>query len=197
MPFNINTARHHFRFSYFARGQRYKKNVVELTVRHGEKNSCHIKAFVKGSLPTPYEVNINVNIKSSSVEGICDCPVHFNCKHVAAAVLVANERDLFEPTTQEERERLEVDAWFNRIEQHESQKRLEEKRPQQHQFFYSIFPGQKSGQFYLSIKTRRKLLRGGYGKEYIYRPSKYFSRHDLPNYATEEDAEIIELFSRI
>ena len=197
MKFNINSARGSFYATYFSRGTHYKKNVLEVEVEQIKPNIYKMRSLVQGSELIPYSATTTINAMTSQVDGECDCPVAFNCKHIAAALMVANDRHLFEPASKEERERLDIDTWFDRIEQHETQKIIEEKKQHQNQFFYSISAGRKAGQYYLSIKTRRLLVRGGFGKEYVYRIAKYFSRHDLPNYASDEDADIIELFTRL
>ena len=43
---------------------------------------------VQGTLYQPYEVQAVFNDNASWDEGECSCPVGFNCKHVAALLLV-------------------------------------------------------------------------------------------------------------
>ena len=49
-----------------------------------------ITAKVKGTAPSPYRQDIRLRDRSRGrveIEGVCSCPVGFNCKHVAAVLL--------------------------------------------------------------------------------------------------------------
>jgi superfamily II DNA or RNA helicase len=54
----------------------------------------HICAQVQGTLRQPYEVDIELRWTAGqirAIDGHCTCPMSYNCKHVAAAVLTAVE----------------------------------------------------------------------------------------------------------
>ena len=54
----------------------------------------HIRAQVQGTLRQPYEVDVDLSWSAGHIRGIdghCTCPMSYNCKHVAAAVLTAIE----------------------------------------------------------------------------------------------------------
>ena len=53
-----------------------------------------IRAQVQGTLRQPYEVDIDLRWNAGhirAIDGHCTCPMSYNCKHVAAAVLTAVE----------------------------------------------------------------------------------------------------------
>jgi superfamily II DNA or RNA helicase len=73
----------------YAAGQAYMRagRVREL---QADFDDNHISAEVKGSARRPYRLAIDVHRNKSgklSIAGECSCPVGFNCKHVAAALL--------------------------------------------------------------------------------------------------------------
>ena len=57
-----------------------------------DENAGLVTALVQGSESAPYEVEIELSQQRGgkiAVEGSCSCPMGFNCKHVAAALLEA------------------------------------------------------------------------------------------------------------
>jgi superfamily II DNA or RNA helicase len=73
----------------YAAGQAYMRagRVRDLQADADEK---HISAEVKGSARRPYRLAIDLHRAKNgkvSIAGECTCPVGFNCKHVAAALL--------------------------------------------------------------------------------------------------------------
>jgi superfamily II DNA or RNA helicase len=74
----------------YAAGQAYMRagRVREL---QADADDNHISAAVKGSASRPYRLAIDVHRAKNgkvSIAGECTCPVGFNCKHVAAALLL-------------------------------------------------------------------------------------------------------------
>ena len=84
--------RRHFDPGSFARGEQYHRQgrVSALRSEAGQDGTVRVTAQVRGSLPSPYRQDIRLVLRNgaiASVSGDCDCPVGFNCKHVAAALL--------------------------------------------------------------------------------------------------------------
>jgi hypothetical protein len=84
-----DTIRHLLGEPTFSRGLSYaREGRVQSLVRDSNGS---IRAKVLGSGHTPYEQRIHMHIRPDervlAIEGICGCPVGFNCKHVAAALI--------------------------------------------------------------------------------------------------------------
>ncbi len=75
---------------YAQRGRSYWKQGAVLNMECNSDFS-QIRARVSGSRRTPYSVSISLHWNGFKwrIDGECSCPVGFNCKHVAAALLSA------------------------------------------------------------------------------------------------------------
>ncbi|WP_042690717.1 DEAD/DEAH box helicase [Azospirillum sp. B506] len=81
----------------FERGQHYWKagRVSEVEAKRGRGDRWLVVSSVRGSSRTPYRQEVTVDITRGvlrRLEGSCDCPVGYNCKHVIAALLTWRER---------------------------------------------------------------------------------------------------------
>jgi superfamily II DNA or RNA helicase len=81
----------------FERGQNYwrqgRVKHVEGKLRRGD--SWIVISEVRGSGQAPYDQDIAVELANGvlrKLDGVCDCPVGYNCKHVVAAMLAWHER---------------------------------------------------------------------------------------------------------
>ena len=84
-----------FTHSAIAKAEAYQRegrvNGLEVSEDWGQ-----IRAGVHGSRHEDYDVKIELTWKAGrirTVEGVCSCPMNYNCKHVAAALLQAFDRD--------------------------------------------------------------------------------------------------------
>ena len=81
---------------FFERGYDYYKHGMVLSV--GLEGDRKIHGEVAGSRSEPYVVDITVDFRADeslfSIMGTCSCPVGFNCKHVVAVLLAANDLSL-------------------------------------------------------------------------------------------------------
>nr|WP_246501042.1 DEAD/DEAH box helicase [Azospirillum rugosum] len=98
----MSSLRRFFDAGSFERGQRYERErrVVTLDVVARGKGVLSLTASVQGSERRPYEQDIDVTVKGDAVQlvdGGCDCPVGYNCKHVAAAVIAWARRQDTKP----------------------------------------------------------------------------------------------------
>ena len=79
--------------TYFNRGKQYYSagHVLELDIILDKALYTVFEAEVKGSGSSYYEQSIRVDWRkdysSARIDGDCTCPMHFNCKHIAAACL--------------------------------------------------------------------------------------------------------------
>jgi hypothetical protein len=84
----------------FRRGRDYFNKGKVVFVKHDEDEKC-FRAVVQGSGPNTYALKFNFGSESSKAvsNGICDCPVGYGCKHIAAAALAANAQGLLDSTS--------------------------------------------------------------------------------------------------
>jgi superfamily II DNA or RNA helicase len=80
--------------SAFAKGERYQRqgHVIDLKRADG---GTRIEAHVRGSRQRPYSQKIELDLDRDGeldIAGACSCPMGFNCKHVAAALLELIDR---------------------------------------------------------------------------------------------------------
>ncbi|MBK3777212.1 helicase SNF2 [Azospirillum brasilense] len=93
----LPSLRRFFEAGSFERGQRYEREgrVVTLDAVARGKGIVSLTSSVRGSERRPYGQDIDVTIKGDAVQrvdGECNCPVGYNCKHVAAAVIAWAQR---------------------------------------------------------------------------------------------------------
>jgi superfamily II DNA or RNA helicase len=83
-----------------------------VSIVESEPGSNYIHAYVRGTGAAPYEVEISLKLRDGRLAGVtgdCDCPMAFNCKHVAAV--------LFEMVAADGNVRAATRAAFKRAEQ--------------------------------------------------------------------------------
>jgi superfamily II DNA or RNA helicase len=92
---NRNHLAQFFTYSAVAKADAYRRegrvHGLEISDDHGQ-----IRASVRGSRHEDYDVKIGLTWKAGrirTVNGRCSCPMNFNCKHVAATLLQAYDRD--------------------------------------------------------------------------------------------------------
>lgn len=85
-----------FSRTYLERGRAYSRNGKVITLEIPKDGSL-ISAVVAGSDGNRYRIYIRLQVQPSGgtqIEGECSCPVGYNCKHVAAALLNARALSL-------------------------------------------------------------------------------------------------------
>jgi superfamily II DNA or RNA helicase len=89
--------------SAFSNGERYWRQGRVLSVTT-EQDGALIKARVRGSQRQPYVQTIAIEDEGEflDIKGRCSCPIGFNCKHVAAALLAAKAGKLANPRSRRE-----------------------------------------------------------------------------------------------
>lgn len=147
---------------------------------------------VQGSQPEPYQQRIT--IAPHRLDGECSCPVHYNCKHVAAALLCWIDQQTTSPTEDDQALRA-VNRWLQRMVdrgRHASPK-LEHHETGEPLLFYQLDESaltQHQTGITLQILQSRLLKRGGYGKETPYR---YHGHYYHPEWVMPSDRAILEL----
>ncbi|BAI76700.1 SNF2 family DNA/RNA helicase (plasmid) [Azospirillum sp. B510] len=86
----------------FERGRAYwlEGRVKQVEARHRHGDSWTVIASVRGSGRALYKQDISVELVKGMprmLDGMCDCPVGYNCKHVVAAMLAWAERPAAPP----------------------------------------------------------------------------------------------------
>ncbi len=147
---------------------------------------------VQGSESEPYQQR--TLIAAHRLDGECSCPVHYNCKHVAAALLCWIDKQSAKPTADDQALRA-VNRWLQKLVEQgkKGSSRQEHHEPGEPLLFYQLDSNAltqgKSG-ITLEILQSRLLKRGGYGKETPYR---YHGHYHHPEWVLASDRAILEL----
>jgi len=147
---------------------------------------------VQGSESEPYQQR--TLIAAHRLDGECSCPVHYNCKHVAAALLCWIDKQSAKPSADDQALRA-VNRWLQKLVEQgkESSSRAEHHELGEPLLFYqldsSALTQSKTG-ITLEILQSRLLKRGGYGKETPYR---YHGHYHHPEWVLDSDRSILEL----
>jgi len=88
LSFTKQDLKNHTYSNYYHRGVTYfkAKKVIDCNVLDSSPHSLTLKSHVKGSHYQPYEqiISISNDLNGIDIQGYCDCPVEYNCKHVIA-----------------------------------------------------------------------------------------------------------------
>jgi len=147
---------------------------------------------VQGTETEPYQQR--TLIAAHRLDGECSCPVHYNCKHVAAALLCWIDKQSAKPSADDQALRA-VNRWLQRLVEDGkgSVTRHEHHEPGEPLLFYQLdsnaLTQSKTG-ITLDILQSRLLKRGGYGKETQYR---YHGHYHHPEWVLPSDRSILEL----
>jgi len=89
LPLNLEELARSIPARYLERGESYVEQGRVRDFRRSESN--RLQAHVQGSRPHPYVVDVRLvpGKAGTQVYGLCSCPMHLNCKHVAAVLLHA------------------------------------------------------------------------------------------------------------
>ena len=94
--FDIDDIKRSVFSSDFSKGLEYyrKGKVISAKIDIKSDNSYTIYSSTHGSGINIYQQEINIEKKDDNVtiEGICSCPVEYDCKHVVASLLYVNEK---------------------------------------------------------------------------------------------------------
>src|SRR5579859_798349 len=99
-PFTLATLNRDLPAAYVARGRHYADEGLVSDLRYFSDKKRYT-AVVQGSRPEPYRVEAQL-VKGShgpTIYGLCTCPVHVNCKHVAAMLWTALDGKVNETNT--------------------------------------------------------------------------------------------------
>lgn len=178
----------------FTRGRQYFEEGLVLTLEIDEEsdNFVHFHTNIKGRMATPYEQNVKLNFSTGrdapDIDGSCSCPMHYNCKHVAAACLKYLQEGGKTHTESTAEECLE---WLEQFHQQSS----EPSDSDRHGSFlaYVLTPSADSPEISVHLLVTGNKKSGGLnrGKEILLR--SIFLGYSRPDYLCAEDEEIIRL----
>ncbi len=151
-----------------------------------------LTAAVKGTAADPYRQR--VQIEAHLLSGTCTCPVQYNCKHVAAALLTWIEQQNEQPTESDQSLRT-INRWLQDlvVQGRQLDPTLEQQTPGEPLLFFQLDETSLSQHqlgVELQILQSRLLKRGGYGKETPYR---YHAHFHHPDWVQPSDHAILEL----
>jgi len=151
-----------------------------------------LTAAVKGTAADPYRQR--VQIEAHMLSGTCTCPVQYNCKHVAAALLTWIDQQNEQPTESDQSLRA-INRWLQDmvVQGRQLDPTLEQHTPGEPLLFFQLDETSLSQHqlgVELQILQSRLLKRGGYGKETPYR---YHAHFHHPEWVQASDHAILEL----
>ncbi len=151
-----------------------------------------LTAAVKGTAADPYRQR--VQIEAHSLSGTCTCPVQYNCKHVAAALLTWIDQQNEQPTESDQSLRS-INRWLQDmvVQGKQLDPSFEQHTPGEPLLFFQLDETSLSQHqlgVELQILQSRLLKRGGYGKEAPYR---YHAHFHHPDWVQPSDHAILEL----
>ncbi|MEA3638832.1 MAG: DEAD/DEAH box helicase [Lamprobacter sp.] len=173
MLFTEQQLEHELPAAYVDRGRRYVEDGHVLSVDQRADKGV-ISGRVRGSGTRVYQVVVQIDARvgsGSNIRGHCSCPVGFNCKHVAALLLAADEAidggrqapspRRLQPTPPRQVLPASVASWLFETEQ------LDIDEDDQQWLLYLLrlqTPALSHAKVILSAAKVRRLKSGGYGK---------------------------------
>ena len=178
----------------FTRGRRYFEEglVLSLEIDEESENFVHFHTSIKGRMSTPYKQNVKLDFSTGrdapDIDGSCSCPMHYNCKHVAAACLKYLQEGgetHNDPTAEECLE------WLEKLQQQSGE--LPESDQKGSFLAYVLTPSAESPEISVHLVVTSNKKSGGLkrGKEILLR--SIFLGYSRPDYLSAEDEEIIRL----
>ncbi len=170
-----------------------------------------ITAFVQGSKPKPYEVDVYWDLDATDagfVEGTCSCPIGFNCEHVVAAIAAAVGTttpegatiDVLPPKPQLSGQ---LQQWLEQLKQAAtppapaSEVDLDD-APQRLVYVLNLEKRRGYGlmeqlgpQLTINVQVVRKLVKGGYGQGRNYTVDSLLSSYRLESFVRPQDISIL------
>jgi len=178
---------------YYDRGKRYfeQGRVSSLRVEAEDDSSVQLSATVKGRGRNSYRQQIRIHWAGGQVDihGICSCPMHFNCKHVVAAVLQYQ----LELSRSEAAPAVSGDHCLEWLQGFVKATAPAEPAQTDEHLFYILHPAEQPGELRVEFRVCRYLKRGGIGKG---RPVELRGIDDgyyRPRYLQPIDAQITNL----
>ncbi|MBG7602445.1 MAG: SNF2 helicase associated domain-containing protein [Gammaproteobacteria bacterium] len=178
----------------FTRGRRYFEEglVLSLEIDEESDNFVHFHTSIKGRMATPYEQSVKLDFSTGrdapDIDGSCSCPMHYNCKHVAAACLKYLQEG---GETNNEPTAGECLEWLEKLQQQSGE--LPDSDQKGSFLAYVLTPSTDSPEISIHLVITSNKKSGGLnrGKEILLRT--IFLGYSRPDYLSAEDEELIRL----
>ncbi len=175
---------------YLEKGRDYfKSGHVEELYFNAEKHS--ITAQVMGSSAKPHHVSISYD--AHDIDGDCDCPLQFNCEHVAAALyaVLAETSTLPRKKRKKKEEAVPFHSWLGVAGQSAPSTMARNDYPSdvRQRLLYIIRPDRKQ-RLRVYFESIRLLKDGSYGKATPYSCKSILNRN-VPRYILSVDERIL------
>ena len=175
---------------YLEKGRAFfKDGHVESLSFNPEKQ--HITAEVMGASAKPHQVSITYD--EYDIDGDCDCPLQFNCEHVAAALyaVLAETASLPRKKRKKKEEAVPFHHWLGAAGQHvpSSLGRNDYPSDVRQRLLYIIRPDRKQ-RLRVHFESVRLLKDNSYGKALPYKCQNILSRN-VPRYILSVDEKIL------
>jgi superfamily II DNA or RNA helicase len=177
---------------YFQQGR-----VTLQQASHLGSQRIHLRATTRGSGHHAYQQKIDITRFRQGIEidGVCSCPVGFNCKHVVAACLSYKQAEGTRAV-----DSLDLEAFTGWLAQIATgpQSGAEQRETGQDEFLiYSLRPGLYGNNIEVFFKIVRQRRDGTFGKGRSSSLSAFNNHPSTPRYMQPEDLEIIALLNAV
>ncbi|MBL4647554.1 MAG: DEAD/DEAH box helicase [Gammaproteobacteria bacterium] len=206
--YTLSDIKRQFDQKYYQRGKKYQQKKFVLAL-HTQSNG-DITGTVLGNRLNKYDVVIKLSQDSDGVEldGFCDCPIGYNCKHVVAVLLEQlNLLHTHTPVTPQEPRHIttentlaedDFDQWMDQNKIASSQSATHNNRLIIYILQLEKTPKRLSGHskqpsLTVYLYSTRILKNGGYGK--LQTISAYTNNYTEKSYLTQDDIDIYENLS--
>ncbi len=191
MTLSEHDLREHFSETWLARGRElvWRERVLDMECSADKR---YMSARVQGSRAQPYPVTIRVNHspKGWYPVGHCGCPVGYNCKHVAAVLIVA----LGESEQSVDGVSAGLDHWLQRL----GLAALADKpdgqfAPEVQDRLLYVIEQLPDGRLVARLMKARLLQKGGYGSAKPWSGFKSLYNPNPPQFVSSADWDAVEL----
>ena len=148
-----------------------------------------IKSKVAGSYI--YSQDILVDLDAGSVDGDCDCPVGYNCKHVVASLFEAFDRPL-----EGQDSKSDYELWLEKLDEDKSSATTNARLDKEHFLIYRLFVEDWGSD--VNFYKSKKLKKGGISKgTKLSNENVFYSYEYNYNYFLQEDMDTISLLKNL
>jgi len=190
---------------FVERGERYQREGRVLSAQRRARGAGEVvSGRVRGSREHVYSVHVALEPEPGggvAIDGDCSCPVGYNCKHVAALLLGALERqEAGAPVASAAPPAAgagpDLDAWLARVASaREGAARAAGAAPERTRLLYlldALAPEDVAGPLRVRLVTCRLLKAGGLGKPAPFHPERAAQPYP-PRFLAARDLEILRL----
>ena len=181
--------------TYYTRGLGYfeQGRVLGIELQHADAEGVRLRARVRGTGGREYRQSIVIRWENygASLDGDCECPVGYNCKHVAAACLHFRETQNTLTTSSSAGADI-AKTWLTRV----ATAGMAGEQPAEERLLYLLKPHDPGVE--VELRIARPLKTGsGLSKGRPLLLANVASSYSQPDYVQEADGEILKLLRSI